>query len=179
MRPVTIACLVVVLLAPGSESGAGCNCEDWIGKGGYCVDYIKSRIPAFPVPYSIQAIKILKNEEVDDIRKGDVTLFTVSNYWHTAYVEKVHFDRQGNPFAIDVSEMNYGEQPSYDEFISRWGLVPEREWQRALCCGITKNFGLVDSRKGIPLSDVHQVWSPPSLFSRFISKLFDNLEIDL
>jgi len=172
-------CLVALLSLPATESHADCSCEDWIDKGGYCVDYIKSRIPAFPVPYSIQAIKSLHNEEVHDIRKGDVALFTVSNYWHTAFVEKVHFDRWGNPLAIDVTEMNYGEPPTYEEFTARWGRVSPQEWQRALCCGVTKDYGRSEARAGIPIGSVYQVWSPPSVLDRVVSTVIDILEISL
>lgn len=179
MKIILLFCVALMLSISCTESHADCTCDDWIGKGGYCVDYIKSRIPAFPVPYSIQAIKSLHNEELRDISKGDVALFTVSNYWHTAYVEKVHFDRKGNPVAIDVTEMNFGELPTYEEFTARWGHMPPHEWQRARCCGVTNDYGRTEARTGIPIGSIHQVWSPPSVLDRVVSAVSDILEISL
>nr|WP_284694785.1 hypothetical protein [Geomonas sp. Red32] len=136
-----------------------CNCGDWIGKHGYCVDYVKERIPSFPLPTK-DDMPALKNTGIADITEGDVAIFTIKNFWHVAYVEKVHRDQLGGATAIDVSEMNFGDSPTFHEFNAKWLSGSKDEWNRAVCCGITENYDRVSRREWIPLSTVKQVWSP-------------------
>ena len=139
---------------------AGCNCDDWMEQGGYCVDYIKARIPAFPFPFTTTEIEALKNKNISDVTDGDVAVFELRNYWHVAYIEKVHRDEHGVASAIDVSEMNYGNHPSFAEFKMKWGQKNRSEWHRALCCGVTDTFDQTRLRKYVALSTVKQIWSP-------------------
>jgi hypothetical protein len=121
---------------------------------------VKSKIPEFPVPKSTAEIAILKNREIEDIAAGDVAIFRLRNNWHVSYVEKVHFDAEGDATAIDMSEANYGGEMSFDEFRSRWKSKSRSEWKRAACCGVTDNYDEESVRKNIPLNTVTQVWSP-------------------
>jgi hypothetical protein len=153
-----MAVLIVTLAYNGYA--ADCSCSDWVDKGGYCVNYVKQRIPSFPVPQSTTEIAVLKNKEIHDVTEGDVVMFNTSNYWHVAYVEKVHLNQQGLAATVDVSEMNFGDQLPFGEFKKAWGTRSEGEWKRALCCGVTENYGLMSSRAHIPLNTVKQIWSP-------------------
>ncbi|WP_224983360.1 hypothetical protein [Geomonas agri] len=128
-------------------------------KGGYCVDYVKSRIPSFPMP-TRDDMPTLKNVDIAEVTEGDVAIFAIKSYWHVAYVESVHRNAQGEPLTIDVSEMNFGNEPSFVEFRSRWKLASRDEWQRALCCGITDNYDEITMRKNVDVTTVRQVWSP-------------------
>lgn len=145
---------------------ADCNCSDWVNRGGYCVDYVRSRIPTFPIPKDVAEISVLKNREVRDVDEGDVAIFDLRHYWHVAYVEKVHRDRYGAATAIDVSEQNFGGQMSFDDYVNRWSPKNESEWKRATCCGVTEEYDLTGVRKNIPLNSVTQIWSPTVSASR-------------
>lgn len=144
---------------------ASCNCDDWMRKDGYCVDYIKTKIPTFPIPQTINEITTLKNRDIPDVTEGDVAIFYFRNYWHVAYVEKVHQDQQGVATAIDVSEMNFGGDMSFDEYKQKWKEKSKSEWKRALCCGVTDNYDEMSSRKNVALTTVKQIWSPVSAAS--------------
>ena len=137
-----------------------CNCDDWVEKGGYCVDYIKTKIQTFPVPLNKGEMVDLKNTDITNVTEGDVAIFTIKNYWHVAYVEKVHRNQQGEATAIDVSEMNFGNELSFAEFKGKWKSKSPAEWTRALCCGITDNYDQVSLRNNIALNTVKQIWSP-------------------
>jgi hypothetical protein len=139
---------------------AGCNCDDWVKRDGYCVDYVKTKIPTFPIPSNITEIASLKNRDIPEVTEGDVAIFDLGNYWHVSYVEKVHLDQQGNATTIDVSEMNFGKQMSFQEYMNRWGSKKASEWKRALCCGVTNNYDQTSVRINIPLNTVTQIWSP-------------------
>jgi hypothetical protein len=160
MRRNSLILAVTVSIVMVTNCYADCDCDDWMKKGGYCVDYIKTRIPAFPIPQNTTEIAVLTNKEVSEVAEGDVAMFNFSNYWHVAYVEKVHQDQQGNATAIDVSEMNYGGQLSFDEYKNRWRQKSRSEWKRALCCGVTDNYDETSSRKKVALNTVRQIWSP-------------------
>lgn len=151
---------ITAMTAMCSWCHASCNCNDWVNRDGYCVDYVKTRIPNFPVPNDVAEITVLKNREVTEVSEGDVAIFDLERYWHVAYVEKVHLDKQGNATSIDVSEMNFGGQMSYQEYKSRWNPKNENEWKRALCCGVTDKYNQTSSRKHVALSTVTQIWSP-------------------
>lgn len=138
---------------------ATCNCDDWMGKGGYCVDYVKTRIPSFPIPMR-NDMPALKNANVEDVTEGDVAIFTIKSYWHVAFVERVHRNTQGDATAIDVSEMNFGDEPTFQEFRSRWSSASREEWNRALCCGITDKYDQITTRKYVDINTVRQIWSP-------------------
>lgn len=164
---------IVSILTAGVTTDSfalNCDCSDWMNKGGYCVDYIKEKIPSFPIPKSTTEIATLKNRDISDIDEGDVAMFNYSNYWHVAYVERVHRNQQGLATAIDVSEMNFGDKISFDEFKTKWKSKHETEWRRALCCGVTENYDETGMRKKVSLNTVKQVWSPDSAPSDSISE---------
>lgn len=159
--------MVLMILISGSQTycyALRCNCNDWMEKGGYCVDYIKTRIPTFPIPTKEEMID-LKNADIDEVTEGDVAIFTIKNYWHLAYVERVHRDPRGEATAIDVSEMNFGDELSFAEFKAKWKSRNKSEWNRTFCCGITDNYDEITFRENIPLSTVKQIWSPDDVES--------------
>jgi hypothetical protein len=174
MRILVIAATFVITGMQQTSCYADCNCEDWVKKGGYCVDYVKTRIPTFPVPQSTSEIAVLKNREIPEVTEGDVAMFNFSNYWHVAYVEKVHQDQQGNATAVDVSEMNFGDQMSFNEYKKKWKQKSRSEWKRAICCGVTDNYGQTSSRKNVALNTVKQIWSPLSTVSGVANKERDD-----
>lgn len=160
MLRIAVMALGIYLAAAGARCyAASCSCEDWMEKGGYCVDYIKTHIPSFPIPTKEDMVE-LKNTAVDNVTEGDVAVFTVKNYWHVAYVERVHRDPQGEPVALDLSEMNYGGELSFPEFKARFKSTSEAQWSRAVCCGVTDRFDEVSYRKNVEIATVKQVWSP-------------------
>ena len=146
-----------------------CNCDDWMGKGGYCVDYIKTRIPTFPIPYK-DDMAGLKNTGIYDVTEGDVAIFTIKNYWHVAYVETVYRNQRGDATTIDVSEMNFGDKLSFAEFKAKWKSNSQAELNRAFCCGITDNYDQITLRKNIALNTVKQIWSPDDVASEGIGR---------
>ena len=160
VRNIVLSVTVFAAIIPYTSCHASCNCEDWMKKGGYCVDYIKTKIPSFQIPQNADEIATLKNRDIYKITAGDVALFNISNFWHVAYVEKVHLDRHGNATAIDVSEMNFGDQLSFNEFRNKWNQESNSEWNRAVCCGVTENYGQAGTRKNVAFHTVKQVWSP-------------------
>jgi len=162
MKRISIPVAAIVFTVMCSTGNAACNCDDWVGRGGYCVDYVKDKIPSFPVPKSVAEITLLKNREPSKVEEGDVAIFDLGRYWHVAYVEKVHVDHLGNATAIDVSEMNYGGQLSFQDFKSKWKPKNASDWKRALCCGVTKKYDQLSHRKNIAIDTVEQVWSPDS-----------------
>lgn len=157
-----LSIIITAILITGVQTScyASCNCDDWMKKGGYCVDYIKTKIPTFPIPQTISEITTLKNKDIPDITEGDVAIFYFRNYWHVAYVEKVHRDQQDVATAIDVSEMNFGGDMSFAEYKQKWKEKSKSEWKRALCCGVTDNYDETSSRKNVSLTTVKQIWSP-------------------
>jgi len=163
--------IITLIIAISSNSFADCICTDWIQKSGYCVDYIKQRIPAFPIPKDAVAIKSLDNEGVKNVKAGDVAIFNMGNYWHVAYVENVHSNDRGVETSIDVSEMNFGGQVSSVDFNEKWGLAELSEWKRAVCCGVTDKYGQVTTRKNIAISTVNQAWSPDSSVFQLLANL--------
>lgn len=160
MKRIIIAACIILISILRTNSHADCNCEDWVKRGGYCVNYVKSRIPIFPVPEDADAITALKNKEVEDIDKGDVAVFNLGRYWHVALVEKVHTDQSGNATAVDVSEMNFGGKISFNDFKNKWRLTTESEWKRAICCGVTEAYNRSTSRQNVEINSITQVWSP-------------------
>lgn len=161
--------MFLVVMAVSENGFAGCNCDDWVDRGGYCVDYVKSKIPTFPIPKSVADITVLKNKQTSQVEEGDVAIFDLGRYWHVAYVEKVHLDTKGSATAIDVSEMNFGRQMSYREYKHKWNTKNESEWKRALCCGVTKKYDQMSTRKNIALNSVEQIWSPDTLAPQYVS----------
>lgn len=158
------AVVVTLLILPTYSFALRCSCDDWMEQGGYCVDYVKERIPAFPIP-SKDDMEQLPNADVADVEEGDVAIFSMNNYWHVAYVEKVHRDAEGKATALDVSEMNFGGQMSFAEFKARWKSSSKEEWHRASCCGITDNYDRVTRRKYVAIETVTQLWSPDEVAS--------------
>ena len=169
MRRIPLLVTAGVITLMQTSCYAGCNCDDWMNRGGYCVDYVKTKIPTFPIPKTDAEIAALKNKGIPEVSQGDVAIFDLGRYWHAAYVEKVHLDQQGRATAIDVSEMNFGGQLSFDEYKNRWKPRNEGEWKRALCCGVTKRYNRTSQRKDIALTSVEQIWSPVSAASQEIS----------
>lgn len=157
---------------------AGVTCDDWMEKGGYCVDYVKDKIPTFPLPQTAVELAALKNKKVRDVAVGDVAVFRYRNYWHVAFIEKVHRNRHGKATAIDISEMNYGRQLSFYEYKNIWGEKSDSEWQRAVACGVTRNYNKQTSRKHVSLSTVKQVWSPDSVSANVDRKRRVRIVID-
>ena len=160
MRIIAITATIFITSILRTSCHAGCNCDDWMKKGGYCVDYVKTKIPSFPTPQNKDEITTLKNRDIIKVTAGDAALFNFSNYWHVAYVEKVHLDQHGNAIAIDVSEMNFGGQLSFNDFKNKWHQKSESEWKRAVCCGVTDNYDHTGARKNVSLNTVKQIWSP-------------------
>ena len=169
MRRIPLLVTVLVTTLMHTSCYARCNCDDWMNKGGYCVDYVKTRIPTFPIPKTDIEIAALKNRETAKVEEGDVAIFDLGDYWHAAYVEKVHLDQHGAATAIDVSEMNFGGQLSFQEYRNKWNQKNESEWKRALCCGVTKKYDQLSRRKKIALDSVDQIWSPDTAASQVIS----------
>lgn len=155
-----IAITALIFAGMNVPSFAACDCDGWVDKGGYCTNYIKSRIPTFPLPENHAEAAALVNRETAAVQEGDVAIFHYRNYWHFAYVEKVHRTSHGLATAIDVSEMNFGGNLSFDEFRETWGSNDQDEWKEALCCGITDNYEETSYRRNIPLKTVKQIWSP-------------------
>lgn len=155
-----------------------CACGDWMDKEGYCVDYVKEKIPSFPIPQNTTEIASLKNKEISEISEGDVAIFDFGNYWHVAYVEKVHRNQQGIASTIDVSEMNFGDRMSFVEFRTKWKSANESEWKRALCCGVTDKYDQMGFRKNVALNSVTQVWSPDSVESEHARGRSDRTVVD-
>ena len=157
--PILVTAIIITFVHTSCYAG-NCNCDVWEERDGYCVDYVKSKISTFPIPNTTAEIAALKSKEIREVKEGDVAIFDLGNYWHVAYIEKVHLDQQGNATAIDVSEMNFGGQLSFDEYKDKWRPRNRSEWKRALCCGITDKYAQTSSRKNVALNTVKQIWSP-------------------
>jgi len=167
-----IAIIVLTILISGIHTigyAANCNCNDWMEKGGYCVDYIKTRIPTFPIPNRDEMVG-LKNTGIYDVTEGDVAVFFNKNYWHVAFVEKVYRDQRGKATAINVSEMNFGDALSLPEFKAKWKSNSPAELNRSFCCGITDNYDQITLRDKITLNTVKQIWSPDDVASEGIGR---------
>jgi len=160
MKRISIVVTAFILTGFCESSYAGCNCADWVKRDGYCVDYVKTRIPAFPIPNTVTEIANLANKEIQEVAEGDVAIFDLGNYWHVAYVEKVRLDQQGKATAIDASEMNFGGSMSFNEYKQKWRPKSKSEWKRALCCGVTDQYDQTTIRKNVSLATVKQIWSP-------------------
>ncbi len=170
MRWYSEAMAAFLLFCFSSPCFAELNCDDWVAKRGYCVDYVKSRIPSFPIPESDEEITRLKNREIGNVAKGDVAIFDLGRYWHVAYVENVYRDTHGNAISIDISEKNYGPQMTLKDYKKKWGSKHVNEWKRAVSCGVTKKYGQTSIRKNVAIDSVDQVWSPTPSASRYIRK---------
>lgn len=166
MKFASMLTLFILLSAANSNCYADCKCDDWVERGGYCVDYVKSKIPTFPVPQSVAEITVLKNREVAKAEEGDVAIFDLGRYWHVAYIEKVNRNQVGQAVSVDVSEMNYGGKLSFNLFKNKWKQNDEQEWKRALCCGVTSKYDQLDTRKNVAINSIEQIWSPDIIFSQ-------------
>ena len=122
------------------------------------------------MPLNKEKMVDLKNTDITNVTEGDVAIFTIKNYWHVAYVEKVHRNPQGEATAIDVSEMNFGDELSFAEFKDKWKSKSPAEWNRALCCGITDNYDRVSLRNSVALNTVKQIWSPDNAMSEAVEE---------
>lgn len=177
MRRISIIVIAFVITVH-TRCYAGCNCDDWVKRGGYCVDYVKSKIPTFPIPHNVAEITAIKNKELPEVAEGDVAIFDLGNYWHVAYVEKVHLDQQGKATSIDTSEMNFGRQMSFREYTDKWSPKNVSEWKRALCCGVTDKYGTASVQKNVELNTVKQIWSPTSAASRGVEGIHGDTIVD-
>lgn len=177
MKHHAVLALAAALLCFASPCWAAWDCDDWVERRGYCVDYVKSRIPTFPIPKSEADIRRLNNREVAHIQRGDVAIFDLGRYWHVAYVENVRRDQRGTPVSIDISEKNYGPRMTAEHFRKTWDPARGSEWKRAVWCGVTKKFGQSGMRNNVPIHTVDQVWTPrPSLLQRIgIAGLLDRV----
>ena len=90
----------------------------------------------------------------------------------------MHLDQHGNATAIDVSEMNFGDQLSLNEFRNKWKQKSKNEWKRAICCGVTDNYDLAGARKNVALNTVKQLWSPVVAASESAKLEHDNTAFD-
>lgn len=153
------AAVAILLHCSAIPCRAQWACDDWVARQGYCVDYVKSRIPSFPVPQSDADMGRLNNREVGNIAPGDVAVFDLGRYWHVAYVERVQRDRRGNAIAIDVSEKNFGPRMTAEQYRATWG-GQRNGWERAVWCGVTGMYGRRGLRTDVPIGTVQQVWSP-------------------
>ena len=175
--PIIVTAVAITIMHTGCY--ADCNCDDWVKRDGYCVDYVKTKIPTFPIPNNAVEIAALRNKEIAEVTEGDVAIFNLGNYWHVSYIEKVHIDQHGNATAIDVSEMNFGGHLSFEEYKNRWIPKSESEWKRALCCGVTNKFGQTRLRRNIPLKTIKQIWSPISAASEGTGGRHGNSVVDI
>ena len=165
MKPIVEIVVVILLLLQTKTCFASWSCDDWVARRGYCVDYVKSRVPSFPLPGSVAEIARLDNKSIRKVAKGDVAIFDLGRYWHVAYVENVYRDKNGNVLSIDVSEKNYGEKMTQGVFKKKWDSHTPSDWQRAVWCGVTSNYGQTSLRTNVAIDSVEQIWSPkPSLF---------------
>lgn len=160
MKLISVIAMALIITAMHAGCYAGVTCDDWMEKGGYCVDYVKEKIPTFPLPQTAVELAALKNKKLRDVAEGDVAVFRYRNFWHVAYIEKVHRNRHGKATAIDISEMNFGRQLASYEYKDIWGVKSDSEWKRAVACGVTHNYNKKTSRKNVSLSTVTQIWSP-------------------
>ena len=140
-----------------------------MNRGGYCVDYVKTKIPSFPIPKSDAEIVALKNKGIPDVTEGDVAIFDLVNFWHAAYVEKVHLDQQGRATAIDVSEMNFGRQISFNEYNKRWGPKIRVNGKEPSVAVSRRIYDRASVRKNIALDSIKQIWSPVAAVSQELS----------
>lgn len=178
MRRIPLIVTAIVLTIMHTRCYAGCSCDDWVKRDGYCVDYVKTKIPAFPIPNTVAEIETLKNKEVTEVAEGDAAIFDLGNYWHVAYVEKVRLDQHGKATAIDVSEMNFGNRMSFLEYKNKWHSKNASEWKRALCCGVTDKYDQTSLRNNISLNVVKQIWSPVIAASEGVSGRSGNAVVD-
>lgn len=160
MKLISVIFTAFIITALNTGCYAGVTCEDWIDKGGYCVDYVKSKVPTFPLPQTAAELAALSNKDIRAVAEGDVAVFRYRRYWHVAYIEKVHRNRHGKATSIDVSEMNFGRQLSLYEYRNIWREESNSEWKRAVACGVTHNYSKKTSRKHVALGTVKQIWSP-------------------
>ncbi|NVN89550.1 MAG: hypothetical protein HXX11_03005 [Desulfuromonadales bacterium] len=159
---------VILIFCMGKPCFAAWNCDDWVARRGYCVDYVKSRVPLFPIPATVSDILQLNNKNVRRVAKGDVAIFDLGRYWHVAYVENVYRDHYGNAISIDVSEKNYGEKLTRGDFKNKWDSKQSNDWKRAVWCGVTSEYGQTSMRTNVAIDSVDQIWSPkPALFHSF------------
>jgi hypothetical protein len=178
MRRIQIIVTTIAIAVIHTYCYADCNCDDWVKNKGYCVDYIKTKIPTFPIPNNVLEIATLKNKELAEVTEGDVAIFDLGKYWHFTYVEKVHREKQGNATAIDVSEMNFGGQLTFDEYRNKWRPTNVNEWKRTICCGVTDKYGQKSLRKNIPLNTIKQIWSPVIATAERVSERHKNSVVE-
>lgn len=166
MKLIQIIAIAVIITGMHAGGHAGVKCDDWINRGGYCIDYVKTRIPTFPLPQTATELAALKNKDIPDVAEGDVAVFRYRHYWHVAYIEKVHRNKQGEAKAIDVSEMNFGRKLSFYDYQAIWSIKSDSEWKRAVACGVTHNYSKKTSRKNVELATVKQIWSPAAVTAK-------------
>lgn len=128
-------------------ASASPDCSKYIKMGGYCTDYVKSKVKPKNAP-SGDAKTWPNNVSKKDVKKGDAAIFkSVGSYGHVAYVEKVNLDKKKNPTSVDISEMNWGGKPPM--MLSDYAL--------RVSCGVTDKFGVV-SKRTVSINDVSGFW---------------------
>jgi hypothetical protein len=64
MKRIPLLVMALVITVMHTSCYAGCNCDDWMNRGGYCVDYVKTKIPTFPIPKTDAEIAALNNYDL-------------------------------------------------------------------------------------------------------------------
>jgi hypothetical protein len=83
----------------------GCTLGDsrcWSAAGGFCTDYVERWLQTRLAGQEARLVRVGREE----VRRGDVATFLARV--HYAVVERVVFDREGRPAAVDLSEYNFG-----------------------------------------------------------------------
>jgi len=143
MKKLALLSLICLLLlsisvSVSSQKQKKDDCSQYFGRG-YCVDHIQNKVGRRPRGNaSTWPANVKDNYQV---QVGDTAIFrsAAAGVGHVAYVERVN-SKNGRPFSIDVSEMNWGR-----------GLD---------ACSRTDKFGVVASRNNIPISSVSGFWRP-------------------
>jgi hypothetical protein len=58
---------------------AACNCGDWMNKGGYCVDNVKTKISTSPVLKTDTEIAALNNKGIPEVTEGPAALLAAND----------------------------------------------------------------------------------------------------
>lgn len=127
-------------IAHAQSPGFMRDCQSWIEKKGYSVDYIEQKLgkrqPGFATMWR-------GNVPLKDVQPGDVLLihFSAPGALHAALVEEVRRLADGTVEGIRVSEWN-------------WGRMVDRR------CFVTENFGRPAPPRWVDPEAVEAVWRP-------------------
>jgi hypothetical protein len=70
MRRIQLLAAAVVIAIMDTSCYAACNCDDWMNRGGYCDDYVKTKISTFPIPKTDAEIAALNNKGIPEVSEG-------------------------------------------------------------------------------------------------------------